>query len=150
MNHRISHLKLGDGSADAAPGVRASVKGSGTPGLYTRLSRWWLMLMATLFWLGMVYGLPLHSLREARQVSRVELARLIHAGKPDPAAILDAFDRATERILFSASGPYLILACATIFLVAHLVAVKRRLDAAERHIQTLRDVILGVDGTPLR
>ena len=131
-------------------GARAFAKWPMTSNWYLRLYRWWLMFVVALLWVGLVYGLPLHSLREARQISRVELARLIHADKPDPATILDAFDRATERILFSASGPYLILACTTVFLITHLVTVKRRLDAAERNIQMLRDVILGVDGTLLR
>ena len=49
-----------------------------------------------------------------------------------------------------ASGPYLILAFATMFLIAHLVMVKRRLNVAERNIQMLRDVVLGVDGTSLK
>ena len=115
-----------------------------------RLIRWLPRVVAGLLWIGVVYGLPLLSLREARQVSRVQLADLIRTRKPDVAAILDAFDHATENVLFAASGPYLILAITSLFIIAHLVGMKRRLDAAERNIQVLRDVALGVDGISLK
>lgn len=108
--------------------------------------RWLMTSGLALLWVTLVYGLPLQSLREARRLLRVELTHLLQTDKPDTAAILDAFDRATEQILFSAAGPYFILAVATVFLVAHLVAVKRRLNAAERDIRMLRDVVSGVDG----
>ena len=107
-------------------------------------------MAAAMLWILLVYGLPLQSLREARRLARVELTHLLQTDRPDTVAILDAFDQATERILFSAAGPYFILAAATVFLIAHLVAVKRRLDTAERDIRVLRDVVLGVDGIPLK
>lgn len=115
-----------------------------------RLVRWLPGVVAGLLWIGVVYELPLLSLRDARQISRAQLANLVHTGKPDAAAILDAFDRATENVLFAASGPYLILAITSLFVIAHLVGVKRRLDAAERNIQVLRDIALGVDGISLK
>ncbi len=106
--------------------------------------------MVAMLWFVLVYVLPLHTLRASRQIARVELTHLLQADRPDAPAILDAFDRATEQVLFSAAGPYFILGIATLFVIAHLVAVKRRLHTAERNIQTLRDVILGVDEIPLR
>ena len=108
------------------------------------------MFVGALLWIGIVYGLPLRNLRETRQLARTELTHLLQTDKPDRAAILDAFDRATEQILFSASGPYFILAVATLFLIANLVMLKRRLSVAERNIQVLRDVVLGVEEIPLR
>ncbi len=98
----------------------------------------------------LAYSLSLQSLRVARQLDREELTRLLQTDKPEAAAIIEAFDQVTERILFSAAGPCFILAAATIFLIAQLVAVKRRLDTAERDIRVLRDVVLGVDGIPLK
>ncbi len=106
--------------------------------------------MVAVLWFVLVYALPLHTLRESRQTARGELTHLLQADRPDTPAILEAFDRATEQVLFSAAGPYFILGVATLFVIAHLVAVKRRLNAAERNIQTLRDAILGVDGISLR
>lgn len=117
---------------------------------WPRVDRWLPALMAGVLWLLLVYGLPLHTLRESRRIAKEELAHLLQMERPDTPSILDAFDRATEQVLFSAAGPYFILGVATLFLVAHLVAVKRRLHVAERNIQTLRDVVLGVDGFPLR
>ena len=114
------------------------------------LVRWLPGVVAGLLWIGVVYGLPLLSLREARQVSRAQLTNLIQTGKPDVAGILDAFDHATENVLFAASGPYLILAMTSLFIIAQLVGAKRRLDAAERNIQVLRDVALGIDGISLK
>lgn len=106
--------------------------------------------MAALLWFVLVYLLPLHTLRESRQIARTELTHLLQTDRPNTPAILDAFDRATEQVLFSAAGPYFILGISTLFVIAHLVGVKRRLNTAERNIQTLRDVVLGVDGVPLR
>ncbi len=109
-----------------------------------------LALMAALLWFVLVYILPLHTLRASRQTARVELTHLLQTDRPDAPAILAAFDRATEQVLFSATAPYFVLGLATLFVIAHLAAVKRRLHAAERDLQTLRVVVLGVDGIPLR
>ncbi len=117
---------------------------------WSRPDRWLPTLLAATLWLVLVYGLPLHTLRESRLLARQELIHLLQTERPDTPSILEAFDRATEQVLFSVAGPYFILGIATLFLVAHLVAVKRRLNAAERGIQTLRDVVLGVDGVPLK
>ncbi len=106
--------------------------------------------MVVLLWFVCVYVLPLHTLRESRLTARVELTRLLQADRPNIPATLEAFDRATEQVLFSAAGPYFILGVATLFVIAHLAVVKRRLNAAERDIQVLRDVVRGVDGVPLR
>ena len=110
-----------------------------------RVYRWLAGLLAAILWLSMVYGLPLRSLRAARDRERAELTHLLQADKPDTAAVLGAFDYATEEIIFSATGPYLILAVATVFLIAHLVGIKRRLNVAERSIQALQDVARGME-----
>ncbi len=112
--------------------------------------RWLPAWLAAVFWFVLVYLLPLYALRESRRTARMELTQLLQTGRPDTPAALRAFDQATEQVLFSAAGPCFILGIATFFVIAHLVAVKRRLHAAERNIQTLRDVVLGVDGVPLR
>ena len=98
-----------------------------------------------MLWLSMVYGLPLRSLRAARERERTELAHLLQADKPDTAAVLGAFDYATEEIIFSATGPYLILAVATVFLLAHLVGIKRRLNVTERSIRALHEALRRVE-----
>ena len=116
----------------------------------SRTVRWLPALTAALLWLTLVYGLPLQTLRESRRIAKDELVHLLQTGKPDTPTVLDAFDRATEQVLFSVAGPYFILGVAMLFVVGHLVALKQRLHAAERNLQTLRDVVLGVDGVPLR
>ena len=112
--------------------------------------RWLAGLLAAMLWLSMVYGLPLRSLHAARDRERVELTHLLQVNKPDTAAVLGAFDHATEEIIFSATGPYLILAIATVFLSAHLVGIKRRLSAAERSIQALQDAFRQVERVTLK
>ena len=111
---------------------------------------WLPSLMAAICWFVLVYVLPLHTLRASRLTARTELTHLLQTDRPNTPAVLEAFDRATEQVLFSAAGPYFILGISTLFVIAHLVAVKRRLNAAERNIQTLRGAVLGVDGVPLR
>ena len=98
----------------------------------------------------LVYVLPLHTLRKSRLTVRMELTHLLQADKPNTPVILEAFDRATEQVLFSAAGPYFILGLSTLFVIAHLVAVKRRLNRAERNIRTLQSVVLGADRVLLR
>ncbi len=66
-------------------------------------------LMAALLWFVLVYILPLNTLRASRQTVRIELIHLLQTDRPDMPASLDAFDRATEQVLFSAAGPYFIL-----------------------------------------
>ena len=136
-NERASRALPNEGSVNHGQG-----------GLSLFLSRRLPALTASALWFVFVYFLPLHTLRESRQVARVELTHLLQTERPDTPSILDAFDRATEQVLFSVAGPYFILGVSTLFLVAHLVALKRRLDVAERRIQTLRDVVLGVDEVP--
>ena len=104
-----------------------------------RLRRWLPGCIAAMLWLLLVYGLPLQNLREARRRTRDELTQLLQHDKPDAAAILETFDRTHEDILFAASGPYLMLGLATLFLGARLAWVMRRLAAAEREIRALRD-----------
>ena len=52
--------------------------------------------------------------------------------------------------LNSATGPSLILAAATVFVIAHPVGFKRRLDVAERAIQALRKDAPSVEGVSRR
>ncbi len=120
------------------------------PKRWLRVDCWLPLLIAAMVWFVLVYFLPLHTLRKSRLTARTELTHLLQTDKPSTPAILEAFDRATEQVLFSAAGPYFILGIATLFVISHLVAVKRRLNTAERNIQTLRDVVLGVDGVPRR
>ena len=47
-------------------------------------------------------------------------------------ALVDAFDRSTQDILFAASGPYLILAVAVLFLTAQTTRLRLRLSVVER------------------
>ena len=103
-----------------------------------------------MLWTIIVYGMPLRALRESRRIARVELTQFLQTDRPDTPAILNAFDRVTEQVLFSVAGPYFILGVVTLFFITHLVVVKRRLHAAERDIQTLRDVIVGGDGVSFR
>ena len=110
---------------------------------WVHVCRWYAGLVVALLWLSMVYGLPLRSLRAARDRERAEVIHLLQANKPDTRAILGAFDHATEQIVFSATGAYLILAVATVLLIAHLVRIKRRLNALERSIRALQDVARG-------
>ena len=110
----------------------------------------WPTLLVAALWYVLVYVLPLGNLRASRQTARLELAHLLQTEQPDVPAVLAAFDRATEQVLFSASGPYFILGLATLLLFAHVALVKRRLRAAERDIQALRSVVLGADGLPHR
>ena len=107
------------------------------------------MLLVVALWFALVYVLPLHTLRTSRRTTRLELTHLLRIDQADTPAILEVFDRTTEQVLFSAAGPYFILGLATLFLIAQLAILKRRLHAAERDIRCLRDVVLGVDGAPL-
>ena len=151
MKDDLNHAATDAGSPSAMP---TSHDGFGAAPLARMwrlpVARWLPALMAALLWLMLVYGLPLLTLRQSRRIARDELAHLLQTGRPDAPTILDAFDRATEQVLFSAAGPYFVLGVSMLFLVAHLVTVKRRLNVAERNIQVLRDVVLGVEGVPLR
>lgn len=117
---------------------------------WLRAARWLPALLVALLWLTLIGGLSLQILRAPRPVARDGLTALPRTDPPDIPAIPDAFDRATEQTLFTVAGLCFLLGTAVLFLVAHLVTVKRRLSAAERNIQTLRDVLLGVDGVSLR
>ena len=111
---------------------------------------WLSALVAALLWLMLVYGLSLQALRESHRIAKDDLAHLLQTVKPDVPEVLDTFDHATEQILFSVLAPHLVLTLSAFFFVAHLAAVKRRLNAAECSIRALRDVVLGVNGVPLR
>ena len=150
MDDDLNQVSLDGEASEAAPAPSHHVTVVAVSNGWLRPIRWLQALMAALLWLTLVYGLPLQTLRESRRIAKDELARLLQTGKPDTPAVMDAFDRATEQVLFSVAGPYFILGVSMLFLVAHLVTIKRRLDAAERNIRTLRDVVLGVDGVPLR
>lgn len=106
-------------------------------------------LLVVTLWFVTACVLPLKTLRESRHGVRLELTHLLQTNRPDVPAVLETFGRATEQVLLSASGPYFILGLSTLFLIAHLTLVKRRLRLAERNIQTLRDVVFGVNGIPL-
>ncbi len=107
------------------------------------------ILIGAIFWLAFACGSQRYQLREAIHQSHQNLQQLLGADQPDRAGVIAAFERA-NRNLDAASGPYLILWVGMLFLLVHLVAVKRRLAAAERTLQALRDVVLGVDGVSLR
>ena len=139
MNDQLNRERLGHSPLNgesAGRGRAASPRFSGRP---WRPGRWLAGLLAALLWLALVYGLPLKSLRAARARERAELVHSLQADKPDTASIIAAFDYASEEMVFSATGPYLILAVASVFLTAHLVGVQRRLHAAERAIEEWRD-----------
>ena len=104
-------------------------------------------LLVVMLWFVFVYVLPLQALRSSRQAARAELTHLLQTDPPNTPAILEAFDRATEQVLFSAATPYFILGLATLFLTAQLTILKRRLHTAEHNIQYLREVVFGVDET---
>ena len=105
-------------------------------------------MLVVMLWFVFVYVLPLQTLRTSRQTIRTELTHLLQTDQPDGPAILGAFDRATEQVLLSAAAPYFVLGLATLFLIAHLTIIKRRLRVAERDIQCLREVVLGLDDPP--
>ena len=150
MNDDLNHLPMRGDPSDAARSPRRLMDHAASSRGWPHAVRWLPRLVAALLWLTLVYGLPLQTLRESRRIAKDELAHLLQTDRPDTPAILDAFDRATEQVLFSVAAPYFILGLATVFITAHLAATKRRLYAAERNIQTLRDVVLGVDGISLR
>ncbi len=111
---------------------------------------WLATLVAILLWITLIYGSSVHALRGSHRIAKDDLVHLLQTAKPEVPGILDAFDRATEHILFSVLAPQMILTVSVFFFIAHLVSVKRRLNAAERNIQILRDVVSGIDGVPLR
>ena len=145
MNDRANHERVIRASFDETPAGRERTASPPRSADRSRIYRWLAGLLAALLWLSMVYGLPLRSLRAARDRERVEVTHLLQADKPDTAAILGAFDYATGEIIFSATGPYLIVAVATVFLIAHLVGIKRRLHVTERSLQALQDVVRRVE-----
>ena len=150
MNNGSNHASFPKGSPGSTlPPCRPRTDAV-SRGEWLRTARWLSPLTAGAFWLLLIYALPLHTLRESRRIARDELVRLLQTKQPDTPAILDSFDRATEMILFSAVGPYFLLGVATMLLAAHLITLRRKLEAAERNIQVLRDVVLGVDGVSLR
>ena len=132
-----------------APAPFARTSSPLMPRLWQRFCGTLPALLVVALWFVFAYVLPLHSLRESRQTIRLELTHLFQTDRPDVPTILEAFDRATEQVLLSASVPYFILGLATLFLIAHLTLVKRRLHLAERNIECLREVMRGVDGMPL-
>ena len=150
MNDYSNRAEVRRTPSNGTPTQRAHFVLPAFSGEWLRVGRWLPSLLAAVCWFLLVYVLPLHTLRESRVTTRTELTHLLQTDKPNTPAILEAFDRATEQVLFSAAGPYFILGMSTLFVIAHLVAVKRRLNAAERDIQTLRGVVPGVDGVPLR
>ena len=147
MNGRANHERVIHAFFDEAPAGRERTAPSPRSADRSRIYRWLAGLLAALLWLSMIYGLPLRSLRAARDRERMELTYLLQADKPDTAAVLGAFDHATEEIIFSTTGPYLIVAVATVFLIAHLVGIKRRLNVTERSIQALQDIVRRVERT---
>ena len=108
------------------------------------------MLAATLLWLTVVYGLSLQGLRGSHRIAEEALIRLLQTAKPDVPRVLNTFDRTTEQILFSMLAPQLVLTGAAFFFVAHLAALKQRLNAAERDIQVMRDMVPSVNGASRR
>ena len=145
MNDRANHERVIRASFDETPAGRERTASPPRFADRSRVYRWLAGLLAALLWLSMVYGLPLRGLRAARDRERAELTHLLRADKPDTAAVLGTFDYATEEIVFSATGPYLILAVATVFLLAHLAGIKRRLHVAERSVRALQDVVRRVE-----
>ena len=105
--------------------------------------------MAAALWFALICVVPLRTLRASRQTARAELAQLLQTERPDASAVLAAFDRATEQVLFSAAGPCFVLGLATLLLIAHAAAVQRRLNAAECDLRTLRDILPGADRVSL-
>lgn len=84
----------------------------------------------------LVQAFHLNRLGATRRAARVELSQTLHDPGMLPeqriAALVDAFDRSTQDILFAASGPYLILAVAVLFLTAQATRLRLRLSVVER------------------
>ena len=84
----------------------------------------------------LVQAWHLHRLSETRRAARVELSRTLHDRELPPeqrtVALVDAFDRTTQDVLFATSGPYLILAVAVLFLTAQTTHLRLRLAVVER------------------
>ena len=118
---------------------------------WLRAARWLSVAMAVLLWLFLVCGLPLQTLLESHRLAKDTLIhRLQTDHPPDAFAILDAFDRIGEQTVLWVAWLAFLLGGTTLFVVAHLVSIKRRLDVAERNVEVLSDVVFGIDGVPLR
>ncbi len=84
----------------------------------------------------LVQAWHLRRLSETRRVVRTELSQVLRdAGLPPEQrsiALVDAFDRSTQDIVFAASGPYLTLAITVIFLTAQTTRLRLRVAVVER------------------
>ena len=150
MRNQSNHVGTPRHPADFTPGQAPR------PGVPHVLARVWQRMcqalpaiMVIMLWFVFVYVLPLETLRTSRQTVRAELTHLLQTDRLNVPAVLGTFDRETEQVLLSAAAPYFILGLATLFLIAHLTLLKRRLNASERSIQCLREVVLGLDGPSL-
>ena len=85
--------------------------------------------VVAVFWLLFACGLPLYQLREARRQAHQDLLRILASDKPDAGSVLAAFDRSNQNLAAAASGPCLILALTSLFLVNRMFKLKRRYDA---------------------
>ena len=92
----------------------------------------------------LVQAWHLHRLSETRRAARVELSRTLRARELPPeesiVALVDAFDRSTQDVLFAASGPYLILAVTVLFLTSQTTRLRLRLAVVEHLLTNRLDV----------
>ena len=84
------------------------------------------ILTLTVLWLALACGLPLYQLREARRQAHQDLQHFLTADKLDHAGVIAAFDRSNQDLDAVASGPCLILAFTSIFLVNRMLKLKRQ------------------------
>ncbi len=111
----------------------------------------WLPVVAALLWVALVCVLPPQTLLDSRRLAREALAHQLQADhRPDTPVILDAFNRVTEQTVLSVAWPSFVLGMTTLLTAAYGIGIQRRLDAAERNVEVLRDVIFGIDGVSLR
>ena len=150
MNDDLNHAPMGGGVPRSGPTFSFQPSPVASSKGWPQAARWLSVLVAALLWLTFVYGLSLQALRESHRIAKDDLARLLQTAKPEVPEVLDAFDHATEQILFSVLAPHLVLTLSAFFFVAHLAAAERRLKVVECSLRALRDVVIGVEGVPLR
>ena len=87
------------------------------------------ILVIAVLWLLFACYLPLYQLREARRQAHQEILHVLASDKPDAGSLLAVFDRSNQNLDAAASGPCLILAFTSIFLVNQMLKLKRRYNA---------------------